>query len=175
MVENTGKARGAATVEAVVVLPVFVALFVGVFYVRDLTGGRLAADEAARRCAWQYSANSCENIPEGCEQVLQGVHRGSIAPELERTIEGLEKNLSSDSEPQQVVKNLIQTMVTDALAKYLTRALSSKKTVELNRPRLFGGGKSLVAGSYRLACNIPLQKSKHIAKAAWNQFRPGGK
>jgi hypothetical protein len=37
---------------------------------------------------------------------------------------------------------------------------------------LFGGGKILVSGKYRLACNIPAQKSDNIATAAWKQFRP---
>lgn len=67
-------ARGAASVEAVVVLPVFLILFISLFYVRDQVLARQATQEQARTCAWLYSANNCEfdanSMPAYCDGVL---------------------------------------------------------------------------------------------------------
>jgi hypothetical protein len=164
--------RGAASVEGVIVLPVFVILFVGLFFVRALTQSRLDADREARRCAWEYSANSCEAIPAGCDDVLKGVQRGNLDKGLNDTLPQIENSLKSGSGAAQAVKDVVTHMVTGAIAQMLTRSLDSKKTRELERPGLFGGGKSVVVGKYRLACNIPAQGSKDIATAAWKQFRP---
>jgi hypothetical protein len=164
--------RGTASVEGVIVLPVFVVLFVGVFFVRDLLSAKLATDEEARRCAWQYSANACEAVPTGCEDVLKGVHRGNITPNLDTTIGQLEKGFSTNSDATTAVKKIIENVVVDAIAKAFTRSLDANKTIEQGRPGLFGGGNSIVSGKYRLACNIPKQEGDNIAKAAWKQFRP---
>jgi hypothetical protein len=163
--------RGAASVEAVVVLPVFIILFVAVLFIRDLAGSKLAADETARRCAWQYSANSCSAIPAGCEEVLKGVHRGSMDTDLSNTVNTLEGKLATGSTVKDAIKELVQTMVTDELANYLTLSLDSRKTVELNRPALFGGGTIQVLGKYRLACNIQEKNSGDLAAEVWNKIR----
>jgi hypothetical protein len=52
--------RGAASAEAVVVLPIFIVLFISLFYVRDQVLAKQAAQERARTCAWLYSWNNCE-------------------------------------------------------------------------------------------------------------------
>jgi hypothetical protein len=159
-------------VEGVIVLPVFVILFVGIFFVRDLTRNRLDADREARRCAWQYSANACESVPTGCAEILNGVHRGAILTSLDAALKNVENGLKSSSDAEQAAKAIVTNMVTGAIARLLTRSLDSKKTVDVDRPGLFGGGTRQVSGKYQLACNIPVQESNSIARAAWKQFRP---
>jgi sirohydrochlorin ferrochelatase len=164
--------RGAATAEAVVVLPVFVVLFVGMFFVRDLTGAALAADQEARRCAWQYSANSCRDIPPGCEDVVQGTSRGSINPNMDQALTKMQDALKNGTDAEEAVARILESMVVDALAQVFSRSLDSKKTIEQVRPDLFGGGNTVTVGKYHLACNIPAQGKEDIATAAWKQFRP---
>jgi hypothetical protein len=168
------RSRGAASVEAVVVLPVFVILFVSMFFVRDLTYAKLAADQEARRCAWLYSANDCSTVPIGCEGVVQGTRRGAINPDVNSAIGDAEKALSEGVSGNGLgaVKQVLQNLVIDALAQAFTLSLDSQKLVEQERPRLFGGGKSQITGTYRLACNIRKQGNDDTATAVWHQFRP---
>lgn len=62
--------RGATMVEAVVVLPFFIMLFVSSLFVTRRYLAVQAAQSQARSCAWQYSASSCINIPPGCAAKL---------------------------------------------------------------------------------------------------------
>lgn len=164
--------RGAASVEAVVALPVFVILFVGMFFVRDLAVTKLLADEEARRCAWLYSANGCKDTPPGCKDVLSEGRHGSISPKLETAIQDGRAALTNGVDGQAAVARIIENLVGEALLQAFTRSLDAKKTVERDRPGLFGGGKSQVTGKYRLACNLQAQESEDIVGAAWHQFRP---
>src|ERR1700690_2403507 len=69
----TRAARGAAMVEAVVVLPVLIILFVSVFYVRNQVLARQAAESKARACAWAFSMNNCNAVPPGCDGLVRVV------------------------------------------------------------------------------------------------------
>jgi len=62
--------RGAALVEAVVVLPVFVALLAALVYFERLYSGRLVAARDARAAAWQTSLAGCEGRPAAAEVPL---------------------------------------------------------------------------------------------------------
>lgn len=172
MKPSRGNQRGAASVEGVIVLPVFVILFVGLFFVRDLTRVKLDADREARRCAWEYSANACTTVPIGCDEVLKDVRRGDIAPSLDAALGNIEDELRANSDAAQAAKTIVTKMVTGAIARLLTRSLDARKALELERPGLFGGGKSHVSGKYQLACNTPTQEDDNIATAAWKHFRP---
>src|SRR3954467_2633041 len=63
-------ARGTASVEAAVALPFFVLVLSGIWFVRDRQLAIQSAENQARSCAWQYSANDCSEVPKGCEGVL---------------------------------------------------------------------------------------------------------
>src|SRR5690606_15165097 len=59
--------RGATTIEAILVLTLFLLLWVGVSYMGRLYDGKLKTRAEARSCAWQISLSACERIPSGCE------------------------------------------------------------------------------------------------------------
>lgn len=52
--------RGAAMVEAVIVIPVFILLLTGATYVRALHAARAETRLAARGCAWEHALTGCE-------------------------------------------------------------------------------------------------------------------
>jgi hypothetical protein len=169
------RSRGTATVEAVVVLPVFVILFVGMFFVRDMTGARLAADQEVRRCSWEYALNNnCGHKPAGCDHVVGDGHYGSLLPDnLDDTLNDLgNASKSKNTEGFKSVQRILEQFVTTYLAQAITKRFEAKKSVERERPGLFGGGKSVVAGKYSLACNVPAQEQKTVVEAVWNQFKP---
>jgi hypothetical protein len=60
-------ARGTASVEIVVMLPVFVVLFCAGFYVHSWAQAKQEALTSARACAFQYAMNGCKAVDEGVD------------------------------------------------------------------------------------------------------------
>lgn len=58
--------RGAALIEAVIVLPVLILLLGGVVFLRERYLGRQHALLEARRCAWAHALSGCGAPPAGC-------------------------------------------------------------------------------------------------------------
>lgn len=59
--------RGTASLEALLLLPVFLILWLGVFHMYKVQGSVLIARAQARRCAWRYSNAGCRGAaPPGC-------------------------------------------------------------------------------------------------------------
>jgi hypothetical protein len=169
------RTRGAASVEAVVVLPVFVILFVGLFFVRDLTRARLRADQEVRRCAWQYALyENCEQSPPGCEHVVGKGHYGTLLPDnLDSAINSLGNGAKGgSSEGFARVRNVIENFVERYLAQAVTKRFEAEKNIEQARPPMFGGGASVVRGKYNLACNVRPQRQRDVVMTVWDQFKP---
>jgi len=162
---------GAANVEAVVALPVFVVLFVGVFFLRTVTGAKLDADQEARRCAWEYSNNGCDAIPRGCENVVHKNPLGPTNPDVEGAWNDGMNSLRGGAFQQAILTVLTKTVL-DSLTQSFTQSLSSDKVLEHDRPNLFGGGRSHVSGSYHLACNIKSKDQDYIVNEVWNFIIP---
>jgi hypothetical protein len=168
-------ARGTASVEAVVALPVFVVLFVGMFFVRDLTSARLRADQEVRRCSWEYALNNnCEHPPRGCEHVVGTGHYGSLLPQgLDGTISDLGRaNDGTHAKSYARVKRVIESFVAQYVAEAITKRFDAEKVIERDRPAMFGGGKSIARGKYNLACNVRPQRQDNVITSVWNQFKP---
>jgi hypothetical protein len=152
--------RGAASVEAVVVLPVFVIIFVSVFYIRGQVLSRQAAESKARTCAWAYSVKNCNEIPPGCESVLQVVSgAGQVDDKIE---EKLAKAKAG------IVAPVIAKILEPALKAAFGRALDARTQQFYERPALYGGGTATSSGSYHLACNLTPETPLDVAKDAWN-------
>jgi len=153
-----GAARGAAMVEAVVVLPVLIILFVSVFYVRNQVLASQAAASEARTCAWAYSMNNCSTVPPGCDAQIVGAARSIDA----RVEEDLSKARSGVAGP--VVDRVLKPVLDAAFGQ----ALDANSYITYNRPSLYGGGTRDARGSYHLACNLAPQTLTDVAKDAWN-------
>lgn len=168
---NRACRRGTATVEAVVALPVIVILFIGVFFIRSITSGKLEADEEARRCAWEYSMNGCDAVPEGCAEVVAKEPLGPGNPDVEGAWEtGIAKVQGGDFAG--AIVNLLNQTVLQPLAEAFTQSLRSNKLIERDRPQLFGSGKSQVTGKYHLACNLKPKTADQVVDEAWDFVVP---
>ena len=150
------------------------------FFVRDLTGARLRADQEVRRCSWEYALNNnCESPPPGCEGVVGKSHYGSLLPTgIDDAIKNVGQapnakgsNLNS-SEGLARVKHVLENFVAGFLAEALTKRFEAEKSIERERPTMFGGGKSVVRGKYNLACNVRHQGQDNVIETVWNQFKP---
>jgi hypothetical protein len=147
-------------VEAVVVLPVFIIIFVSVFYIRSQVLSRQAAESKARTCAWAYSMKNCNEIPPGCEGVLQVV---SGAGRVDDKIEGALSSATGG-----LVGPVIAKVLEPALKAAFGRALDARTQKSYERPTLYGGGTATTSGSYHLACNLTPETPLDVAKDAWN-------
>ncbi len=64
--------EGAATVEAVIMLPVVGLLLTGVLFLAQVHAEASETRALARRCALAHAAGGCQEVPAGCEAVLRG-------------------------------------------------------------------------------------------------------
>jgi hypothetical protein len=170
------RCRGAASVEAVVVLPIFVIVFISLFYLRDIAVTKQAAEEHARMCAWLHSANNCpEEVPAGCEDVLAPASAPSvIAPGVEEAFNDGVKRLEQGETPSggKLVSGAIAPLIGSALEAAFGRATEADAQRTVEKPVLFGGGQRTVRGRYHLACNLQRTTPEKVAEDAWLKIRP---
>lgn len=160
--------RGVASVEAVIVLPIFVLLFVGMMYFGKLTLARADAEAEARSCAWSYSMNNCREVPAGCEVPSNAPPSASnpLAEAIKNGRGALEEKTST------LVATIVSTLLGSAVNEALggSRVTTASRAVE--RPPLLGGNTKTVTGKYRLACNLAPETPGSVADKAWNMFHP---
>ena len=157
---SRARARGTASVEALVALPVLLLLFVSVFYVRDDAVALQAAANQARSCAWLYSANNCESIPPACGDSAVTVGTAGDPPvELPTDIGG-------------PIGTAVTGLLDGALAAAFGRALDVRSQKSFQMPRVYGGGTKVVHRSYHLACNLGEVTAETIVEDAWDIVYP---
>lgn len=71
--------EGTASVEVVVMLPVFIVLVAGIFHVHGAAMARLEAREAARGCAYQFAMDACQRA-EHAVDLCEGAEPARGAP-----------------------------------------------------------------------------------------------
>ncbi len=150
--------RGAASVEAVVVLPVLIILFASVLYVRTQVLGRQAAESQARACAWAYSMNNCTSVPVGCNARLVSAG-ASLGGQVESALSEAGAGIAAP---------IVSAVLRPFLELAFGQALDAKTDVAFERPALYGGGTRSVHGGYHLACNVGPKTLTDVAKDAWN-------
>jgi hypothetical protein len=168
--------RGAAAVEAVIGLPVFVIVFLGLFYVRDQAIATQQAEQQARSCAWLYSAQDCEGaIPAGCDKVLARADAPDMAPpDLKGKLDDQLGRLKQgqDVNGGDVVMSIVGPTIGNALEAAFGNAVEAKTSRQVSHSALFGPGQKTVNGQYRLACNLHPTTLDEVAKDAWNKLTP---
>ena len=156
-------------VEAVIVLPLFIVIFLSLLYVRDQVLARQQAQTEARRCAWLYSMKNCQVVPPECAEVLGPPSNGSAAdPAVEPAIRKATSEATGDATGviSKVISPLLEVAIDAALGSSATAAANR----EIERPRLVGGGTKTVQGRYDLACNLAPSDPVDVAIDAWNHF-----
>ena len=162
--------RGTATVEAVVVLPFFIMILAGIGFVRDKQLAIQAAENRARSCAWQYSANDCSQKPAGCEDVL----KDGIAPRSGTKVDDVLNSAKSQVLAGGDAKGVIEKVATDILGPAIDalfgRYLAASTHGKVNRPGILGGGQTVVEGQYHLACNLRSTNPGDVVSDAWDKI-----
>ncbi len=88
--------QGTASVEIVIMLPVFIALFFAVTYLHGLGSASQSAAVAVRSCAWAYALEGCQgHLDAGCTELGLGKPEG-----FQLSVPGNEVELKPDGETQ---------------------------------------------------------------------------
>lgn len=135
--------RGLATVEAAVVLPVFIIIFAGLVYMHRLYSAKLEGMVDARECAWAYANGGCESVPPRCKIVDHGG--------------GLLALLTDEPQHHERVNDAMKgvSIAGDYLTGFmgLDSGFSAVGSRDYRVPSLYGGGKKSIASNYALLCN----------------------
>jgi hypothetical protein len=160
---SRARQRGAASAEAVVVLPIFIVLFISLFYVRDEVLAKQAAQESARTCAWLYAWNNCEfdadTMPAECKDTGTEAAIGADAA----------KEVTSALAGDGFFTDIVSAIIDPALKDAFGRAIDFKISRNIERPILYGGKTQTFIGDYHLACNLPPTTAETVAKDAWRR------
>jgi hypothetical protein len=158
-------------VEAVIVIPVLLLLWISLYYLADQFASRQSAAMTARSCAWLYSANNCETVPPGCGDFLKE-SRGSaeVSPDVSDALkEGADAALHG-ADAKGFVGAVVSNLVAGPLMAAFTRSVDAKVTREVQQPAVYGGGVKQVTGRYHLACNLEPTTPEKMAQDAWDSL-----
>ena len=138
--------RGAAMVEAVIVIPVLGLLLVAVPLVFERYATHQEALATVRRCAFVFAVGGCRDVPPGCDDVL---HRED-APETDEQTDVVAQARSNDSagDGADVFEKVPE--ITQALNAILGETVYADVTLAL-RPR--GERSEQTTGHLAVACN----------------------
>jgi hypothetical protein len=135
--------RGAATTEALILLPFFFIVWGGLFFSYKVHEKKVVVDEIARTCAWEQMSGGCteRRSPRctfaGGPQLVNGDLEGSRA-----SLENMEVRLG--------------TFVIDFAAMfgpYFRPTFGTAREARVTRPRSMGGGEVGVETTFSEMCN----------------------
>lgn len=150
LVALLGDERGAAYAEAVIMLPVFMAIFAGYYALFNAHSARLETMNNVRSATWQRSVEGCGlfDADEGCTGACAS-EIGSISGEIASDIP--------------IVGGMLSSLVGPIVSE-------GRTAVDYDGAAAFGGGSA--TSSYQLVCNTRRQTVWDIVKAAACEILP---
>jgi hypothetical protein len=160
-------ARGTASVEAAVALPLFVLVLSGIWFVRDRQLAIQSAENQARSCAWQYSANDCSDVPKGCEGVLSPGTAPRANTKVDDVLNDAKSTVLAGGDSKGVIETVATKLLGPAIDALFGRFVDGSTERQLARPAILGGGQTVVSGKYHLACNLQPTTPTQVVEDAW--------
>ena len=157
-------------VEAVIVIPVLLLLWISLYYAGSLCLTQQKTEVSARSCAWLYSANNCEKVPVGCEKLLVDSTSASVDPEVDETLKHGAETAMNGGDAKGIVATIIGELVAAPLAAAFTSSVDAKVEQQVQQPTAYGGGLKAVTGRYHLACNLAHETPESVAERAWSSI-----
>lgn len=155
--------RGTATIEGVMVMLVFVALWAGVLYVGRLYESQLVARAEARECAWLIAENACRKIPSNCRsQMSDGDTGGDKSDDLTRS--------ADDASLGDSIASAFREVLMDHLEGLFKSRIEATSERDVKKPFVIGAGQVEVTGTFSLPCNTKEFRFEDIAKDMWDAF-----
>lgn len=157
LVALLGDERGAAYAEAVIMLPVFMAIFAGYLVLFNAHSARLETMNNVRSATWQRSVEGCGlfDADEGCT--------GACADRIGSISGGIASDIP-------IVGGMLSSLVGPIVSEGATPVSYDGVVESANFEGSFGGGSA--TSSYQLVCNTRRQTVWDIVKAAACQILP---
>ncbi len=155
--------RGAATVEALLVLSTFFIIWAGVNFLGNLYQGKMLAQAVARSCAWRISVGGCEKIPDNCSATSASSNSGTAKAE---NLKGESRNATGGQEDASPLQRQLDSEVEGLFSQRISA--TGGKVVE--QPILLGAEGSTVGASYSLPCNSKPQSVLNLASEVFGNF-----
>ena len=150
--------RGAATVEAVILLPTLVILLLGARFIARRYEAEVRALREARTCAVRFAYGGCREMPAGCAASLVDPS-GTTSPD--DAMAGISRQLA-DAEAS--VKRLSSVPVLgNAIDALFGQKARSERSVVFEGPERSSKTRALVRGSVLFPCN-ELPRTDDVAR-----------
>ncbi len=139
--------RGTASVEIVIMLPVFILLFWGVMHIHSIGLARQQAQSAARGCAYHFAVNGCTDDA-AAAPICAGIDVSKVG------------DIPDDAPGKREDTSAIEAVKDWPLVGYLVERLfgeGSRARSEQTAKSFVGDEDSKVAGRFFLVCNTVSQ------------------
>lgn len=142
---SSGARRGAASIEALLVITMFTLLWVGVRHLGRLSLLEQQALSQARSCAFLIATSGCQNVPTECAAETQNTAPSQEAEDLRDAA----KSGTDESEDAEPIQETLSSHVDDGFFK----RTSAKAGAKVQRPLQLGQEWVHVKQEFSLPCN----------------------
>jgi len=193
---RTRRVRGAAYVEAILVVIFMTIIFVGVLYLGSYFDAKQRSLSIARQCAWAFSKNACEYdehcgepdhypcLPAICSDAL-GEMETSPNTALKESIEKSENDsqgLPSDRPPprddkeqkQEDLRVGVEDEMGPMMEMLVGESLIAVGSGQITVPRMIPDAQSTITASYWLPCNLRHKDAFDVAMSLFGKLFTGG-
>lgn len=161
--------RGAALVEAAILLPFLTIVFAGAVYIGRRELAKQGALLAARSCAWRYAHGACKALPPGCpESMFRHDHSDEPDPLIEQQV--LEARATTDSAGQGAFAAAVRDKVDSILFFVLSDTVTTRAVRTLAVPAPLRDAPGEVRASYYLPCNLAPVSPGRMTEELWDSL-----
>jgi hypothetical protein len=193
------RARGAAYVEAILVVCFMIVIFVGVQYLSRYFDAKQQALGTARRCAWIFSKDACVHdpdcgqpnhiacLPADCEEALgfSKGQNGNIETDPNEKLATNIKNAENDAETQkgkpsdgsdsqEKLKGGVDAKMGPMMEMVVGQSVTAIASNHIDLPRMVPNAQSDTTVSYFMPCNLAHQNAFDVAMDLFFDLIPGG-
>jgi hypothetical protein len=183
---RTPQLRGAAYVEAILVVIFMTIIFVGVQYLGSYFDAKMRALGIARECAWIYSKNAC--VPGGLPAICSGVLPKDNEKEPNQALGDSVKTSQNKSQglpekredpgpdkkkqKQEELRVGVEKEMGPMMELLVGESLTAKGSGDIVVPRMIPNAQSKITTAYWLPCNLahkePLSVAMNLFKSLFS-------
>ncbi len=163
--------RGAAMIEGVIVMPLFIAVLAAIVHLHSSYAAKLDANVQARSCAWAYSIAGCTgktSLPKGCN--VEGLGDGKNGLRSIGSAVGMSGTPGRRAGALGTDGALAGASHVGVTLLGLREGIVAKPHRTVSVPSILGGGKRAITGNYSVMCNEREMTSLELAKYAYCSF-----
>lgn len=133
--------QGAATTEAVIMLPFFILIWGGLLWIVQAYNAKIRAGILARDCGWTYAQSGCDEVPPQCSETPVDIGAADGGDSSTRS----ELTSALDSTGIPILGGLISGIFGNLQL--------ATRYYDVSRPRVVGGGQFRATGQFAILCN----------------------